>query len=136
VAGVADRTGWCPIDPASFESKLVPGIHVLGDACIAGAMPKSGFAANAQAKVCAAAVVRLLAGQAPIEPRLINTCYSVAAPGYGFTVAAVYHPANGQLLEVEGSGGTSPVNAPRSFREQEAKLAEGWFNTITGEVFG
>jgi hypothetical protein len=99
-------------------------------------MPKSGFSANAQAKVCAAALVRLMSGQPPDEPRLINTCYSIAAPGYGFSVAAVYHPANGQLVEVPGSAGTSPVNAPRSTREQEAKLADGWFNTITGEMFG
>ena len=56
LAGVADRTGWCPIDPVTFESKLQPDIHVIGDAAIAGAMPKSAFAANAQAKVCAAAV--------------------------------------------------------------------------------
>ena len=56
LAGVADRTGWCPVDPVTFESKLQPNIHVIGDAAIAGAMPKSAFAANAQAKVCAAAV--------------------------------------------------------------------------------
>src|SRR5947209_10363224 len=64
-AGVADRTGWCPIDPLTFESKLVPNIHVLGDAAIAGAIPKSAFAANAQAKVCATALVRLLRGEGP-----------------------------------------------------------------------
>ena len=63
IAGVADRTGWCPIDPVTFESKLVPNIHVVGDAAIAGAMPKSAFAANAQAKVCAAALIRLLRGE-------------------------------------------------------------------------
>jgi NADPH-dependent 2,4-dienoyl-CoA reductase/sulfur reductase-like enzyme len=136
LAGVADRTGWCPIDPITFESTLQPNIHVIGDACIAGAMPKSAFSANAQAKVCAAALVRLMSGQPPDEPRLINTCYSLAAPGYGFSVAAVYHAANGQLVEVPGSAGTSPVDAPRSTREQEAKLADGWFNTITGEMFG
>src|SRR5439155_17179873 len=79
-AGVADRTGWCPIDPATFESRLQPGIHVIGDAAIAGAMPKSAFAANAQAKVCAAAVAQLLAGDTPGEPRLINNCYSLVAP--------------------------------------------------------
>src|SRR5213076_960409 len=58
-AGVADRSGWCPIDPVTFESKLQPGIHVIGDAAIAGAMPKSAFAANSQAKTCAAAVATL-----------------------------------------------------------------------------
>src|SRR5207302_6055919 len=62
-AGVADRTGWCPIDPASFESRLQPGIHIVGDAAIAGAMPKSAFAANAQAKACALAVTALLRGE-------------------------------------------------------------------------
>ena len=59
-AGVADQTGWCAIDPVTFESRLQPNIHVIGDAAIAGGMPKSAFAANAQAKVCAAAVVKLL----------------------------------------------------------------------------
>jgi len=136
LAGVADRTGWCPIDPVTFESTLQPNIHVVGDACIAGAMPKSGFAANAQAKVCAAALARLVGGQKPDDPRLINTCYSVIAPGYGITVAAVYRPTNGQLVEVQGSAGTSAVDAPKAMREQEAKLADGWFKTITGEMFG
>jgi sulfide dehydrogenase [flavocytochrome c] flavoprotein subunit len=136
LAGVADRTGWCPIDPVSFESTLQPNIHVIGDACVAGAMPKSGFAANAQAKVCAAALTRLMGGQKPDDPRLINTCYSVIAPDYGITVAAVYRPTNGQLVEIQGSAGTSPAEAPKSTREQEAKLADGWFKTITGEMFG
>jgi sulfide dehydrogenase [flavocytochrome c] flavoprotein subunit len=136
LAGVADRTGWCPVEPLSFESTLQPNIHVIGDACIAGAMPKAGFAANSQAKVCAAALARLLSGQKPDEPRMINTCYTTVAPGYGITVAAVYRPVNGQLVEVQGSGGTSPVEAPKSTREEEAKLADGWFNTMTGEIFG
>jgi sulfide dehydrogenase [flavocytochrome c] flavoprotein subunit len=136
LAGAADRTGWCPIDPVSFESTLQPNVHVIGDAAIAGAMPKSGFSANAQAKVCAAAIARLLSGGKPDDPRLINTCYSVLAPDYGITVAAVYRPADGQLVEVQGSAGTSPVDAPRSVREQEAKLADGWYRTITSEMFG
>jgi sulfide dehydrogenase [flavocytochrome c] flavoprotein subunit len=136
LAGVADRTGWCPIDPVTFESKLQPGIHVIGDAAIGGAMPKSAFAANAQAKVCADAILQLLAGATPEEPRLINTCYSLAAPGYGFSVAGVYHPANGLLTEIEGAGGTSPLDAPDTLRAQEANYADTWFKTITHETFG
>jgi sulfide dehydrogenase [flavocytochrome c] flavoprotein chain len=136
IAGVADRTGWCPIDPATFESKLVPNIHVVGDASIAGAMPKSAFSANAQAKVCAAAVAKLVAGGTPDEPKLINTCYSLVAPDYGISVAGDYRPADGQIKEVEGSGGVSAIDAPSSTRALEATFANGWFNTITGEVFG
>jgi NADPH-dependent 2,4-dienoyl-CoA reductase/sulfur reductase-like enzyme len=136
IAGVADKSGWCPIDPVTFESKLVPGIHLVGDAIIAGGMPKSAFSANAQAKVCAAAIVKLLAGAAPSQPKLINTCYSLVAPDYGISVAGVYRPVNGTLTEVPGSGGVSPLDAPRSFRAQEALFATGWFNTIASEVFG
>src|SRR6516225_11286376 len=99
MAGATDRTGWCPIDPATFESKLQPNVHVIGDASIAGAMPKSAFSANAQAKVCAAAVAKLLAGGSPGEPKLINTCYSLVAPDYGISIAGVYRPADGQIKE-------------------------------------
>jgi NADPH-dependent 2,4-dienoyl-CoA reductase/sulfur reductase-like enzyme len=135
-AGVADKTGWCPIDPVSFASALQPDIHVIGDAAIAGAMPKSAFAANAQAKICAAAVVALLAGGEPAPPKLINTCYSLIAPDYGISVAGVYHPVDGKLVDVEGAGGASPLDAPPEARALEATLAAGWFRTITGEVFG
>ncbi|MGK9166620.1 NAD(P)/FAD-dependent oxidoreductase [Inquilinus limosus] len=135
-AGVADQTGWCPIDPVTFESRLQPGIHVIGDAAIAGAMPKSAFAANGQAKVCAAAVAAMLRGETPGEQKLVNTCYSLIAPGYGISIAGVYQPADGLLREVEGAGGTSPLDAPPEVREMEARYAQAWFETITGAVFG
>jgi len=135
IAGVADQTGWCPIDPATFESRRQPGIHVIGDAAIAGAMPKSAFAANAQAKVCAAAVVALLRDETPSPPKLINTCYSLVAPDYAISIAGVYHPVNGQLADVEGAGGVSPIDAPPDFRALEATYAEAWFRTITTQTF-
>jgi len=136
IAGVVDATGWCPIDPITFESRLQPNIHVIGDGAIAGAMPKSAFAANAQAKVCADAVVALLQGEAPSPPKLINTCYSLVAPDYGISIAGVYHPAGGQLADIEGAGGVSPIDAPADFRALEAAYAEAWFRTITAETFG
>jgi NADPH-dependent 2,4-dienoyl-CoA reductase/sulfur reductase-like enzyme len=135
-AGVADKSGWCPIDPVTFESKLRPNIHVIGDASIAGGMPKSAFAANSQAKVCAAAVAKLLASEKPDTPKLINTCYSLVAPDYAISVAGVYEPRNGVLADIKGAGGVSPAKAPRNVRELEAKFADGWFRTITTEVFG
>jgi NADPH-dependent 2,4-dienoyl-CoA reductase/sulfur reductase-like enzyme len=135
LAQVTDRSGWCPVDAMTFESKQQPNIHVVGDAAIMGAMPKSAFSANAQAKVCAAAVAKLLAGEKPVEPRLINTCYSVVAPDYAITVGGAYRPKDGVLVDAEG-GGVSPIDAPASTRAAEARYADGWFNTITAEVFG
>jgi NADPH-dependent 2,4-dienoyl-CoA reductase/sulfur reductase-like enzyme len=136
LAGVADRSGWCPVDPVSFESTLQPNIHVIGDAAIAGAMPKSAFAANAQAKACAQAVAALLAGRAPTPPKLINTCYSLVAPDYGISIAGVYQPSGKLLGEVPGAGGVSPLDAPPAVRATEARHAEAWFRVITAEAFG
>jgi NADPH-dependent 2,4-dienoyl-CoA reductase/sulfur reductase-like enzyme len=135
IAGAADNTGWCPIDPVTFESKLVPNIHVIGDACIAGAIPKSASAANAQAKACAAAVISLLAGKSPEPSRLTGACFNTVAPGYAFSLTGVYAPKDGLFNEVEG-GGTSPLDAPREIRAQEAETALNWFSTITADTFG
>jgi NADPH-dependent 2,4-dienoyl-CoA reductase/sulfur reductase-like enzyme len=135
-AGVADRTGWCPVEPVAFESTLQPGIHVVGDAAIMGGMPKSAFAANAQAKVCAAAIVELLAGRKPADPIVINTCYSLVAPDYGISIAGVYRPDKGVLADVPGAGGISPLEVVGGFRSQEALYADSWFRTITAETFG
>jgi sulfide dehydrogenase [flavocytochrome c] flavoprotein subunit len=136
LAGVADRSGWCPIDPVTCESTQVARIHVIGDAAIAGAMPKSAFAANAQAKACAVALVSLFRGDAPASPLLVNTCYSLVAPDYGISVAGVYHAEGGVWGEIKGAGGVSPLSAPSAQRAEEARLANGWFNTITADVFG
>lgn len=134
-AGIADQTGWCPIDPVSFESKQKLDIHVIGDAAIAGAMPKSAFAANSQAKVCASAIASLLRGEEPPAAKLINTCYSLTAPDQGISIAGVYAPGDGLLAEIKGAGGVSPLDAPAATRAAEAAYAEAWFRTITAEVF-
>jgi NADPH-dependent 2,4-dienoyl-CoA reductase/sulfur reductase-like enzyme len=135
-AGALDRSGWCPIDPVTFESKLRPNIHVIGDAAIAGAMPKSAFAANAQAKACAQAIALLTSGKAPGEPKLINTCYSLVAPDYGISVAGVYQPGKGIFVDVQGAGGVSPIGAAPDVRALEAQYAHDWFKITTAEVFG
>jgi len=135
-AGVADRTGWCPIEPVAFESTLQPGIHVLGDAALMGAMPKAAHAAAEQGKVCAAAVVAKLRERAPSEVQLDNVCYSLAGPSWGFLETNSYRPENGQLLAPPGVVKVSPLAAPASLREEQARADEAWFATITIEIFG
>lgn len=135
-AGLADQSLWCPIDAARFESRIRANIHVLGDAAIMGAMPKSAFAANMQAKACAAVVIALLKGDAAPELKLVNTCYSLVAPDYGISIAGVYQPVDGLMVDVPGAGGVSALEADHNLRETEAQLARGWFDTITNDVFG
>lgn len=135
-AGLTDTTGWCPVNQRTFESTIHKDVHVIGDASIAGKMPKSGFAANSQGKVCAAAVVTSLMGTDMPEPSYVNTCYSLVAPDYGISVAAVYRLSGNSIVGVKGAGGVSPKDADAEFRRREADYAYGWYQSITGDVFG
>lgn len=136
-AGLADDNGWCPVNQQTFESQQHKGIHVIGDACIAGKMPKSGYSANSQAKVCATAIAALLRGDSPGAVSFINTCYSLVAPDYGISIAAVYRLSDeGSIVSIEDAGGLSPAEASADFRKQEAEYAVGWYESITSDMFG
>ena len=134
-AGLANEDGWCYVDQRTFESKVHRDVHVIGDASIAGKMPKSGFAANSQGKVCAAAIVSSLRGVAMPDPSYVNTCYSLLSPDYGISVAAVYRFDKDKGIYKTG-GGVSPLQADGDYRLQEARYAEGWYDSITMDTFG
>lgn len=134
-AGLADASGWCPVDHLTWESTLVPGIHVIGDAAIQAPLPKSGYAANSEAKVCAANIVQLLRDAAPVAPYWINTCYSLITPEHGISVAGVYRLVDGRAVSIEGAGGVSAANDP-SARPLEAAYAVDWYRNITYDMFG
>ncbi|HET6519270.1 MAG TPA: FCSD flavin-binding domain-containing protein [Geminicoccaceae bacterium] len=135
-ANLDEAKGWCAVDGRTFESVVHAGVHLLGDAILAGAMPKSAFSANNQAKACAAAIAALLRGEPPPEPALINTCYSLVAPDYGISIAGVYRiDEGGGIVEVEGAGGLSPQEADAGFRRLEADYARSWYANVTADGF-
>ena len=140
-ADIARRTGlithnnrWCDVDWRTMESKAVKDIHVLGDATLsAPGMPKSGHMANAQGKVCAAALVELLGGREPNpNPVMSNTCYSFVSDKEVIHVASIHQYDAGQntIIPVKGAGG---VSAARS--EQEGAYAWGWARNIWADMF-
>ena len=135
-ASVTDASGWCPVNPLSFESRLQPNIHVIGDAAIAAPMPKSAFSANAQAKVCAIALVRLFRGLSPQPTVLANTCYSYLEPGSAISIAGAYRTQDGEFSSIAAAAGASPLNPPAGLQAQEALHAADWFRAITQETFG
>jgi len=135
-AGLANQTGWCPVDPTTFESTVHKNIHVIGDACVAGSMPKSGFAANSQGKVAALAAVNGINGRPTAAPTYVNTCYSLIAPDYGISVADVYRISPQGIIAAPNAGGVSPRQADASFRNQEARYAEGWYAAMGREIWG
>lgn len=135
-SGLTGTGEWCQIDQATFESLIVPHVHVLGDAAIVGDMPKSGFSASVQGGVCAHVVAALLRGEEPPQGALLNTCYSLVAPDYGISVAGVYRLNDERLLKsVEGSGGNSPLEVAGGFRQAEADHARDWYAAQTSRLF-
>lgn len=131
IAGVADKDGrWCPVDFLSYESKVHKNIHVIGDA-VSAALPKSGHMASAQARICAAAVIELLQGNAPdSDPTLSNTCYSMVSGNEAVHVANVFRFSAEKQAMVSADGGG--VSSARS--EVEGTLAGFWLKNIISDV--
>ena len=133
-ASVADRTGWCPVDLDSFESRLHPAIHVIGDAAYAGQVGKSAFAAATQAQLVAGVVARALGGPVAAPAELASTCVSLAAPDWGFRIANGYHQQDGSYVEVPLPS-TSRLDATPVQREAEGNFAQTWFDDATRASF-
>lgn len=132
-AGLTDNVGWCPVNQRTFESSKHKSIYVLGDACMAGDMPKTGHSANAQAKVCAAAIVSKVYDTPMPEPVYGSSTYSLVAPKYGISLASVFRLKNDRITFV--ATGESPRKAPKKIRLKESKYALGWYKAITADAF-
>jgi len=131
-AELASGHGWCPVNPSTFESLQHEHVHVIGDACIADAMPKSASAAQSQARQCAAAIVATLAGRETPAPELDSVCYSLLAPGSALSIHGRFGVRDGQIREVEASDHVEPVAS----RAEEATRAERWYSASLTESFG
>ena len=133
-AGLADATGWCPVDPVTFESRLHPDVHVVGDAIAGGSMPKSAFAANSQAKACAFAIAAALTGVEQSRPFLYNTCYTFLAPDDAVSDAITFKVAGGSIAI--GEIVISKVDETPAVRAQSVREAYGWYDAFTRDMFG
>ena len=111
-------------------------MYVIGDASIATGMPKSGYAANSQAKVCAAAVVASMNDQDMADPSYVNTCYSLVAPDYGISVAAVYRLAEDRSKIAKVAGGLTPSDASPDALQREVLYAYSWYDNMVADMFG
>lgn len=135
-AGLADNSGWVPVNPRSFESRIAPGIHVVGDANNGAPMPKSGFVANNTAKQAVAAAAALLRGEKVPEAVYFNTCYSHVGDEYGISIVGVFRPTDTGIVEVPNSGGVSPRGTLPDQRRAEAAYADAWYASITADAWG
>ena len=126
---VGEDKKWCPVNQVTFESTIAKDVHIIGDAAIAGAMPKSGYSANSQAKVAALNIVQLMNGKDLIDPSHVNVCYSYLTDKEAVTVSAVYKVAEGKTIAVPNSGGVSP-----DLSELEGIYGRSWIKNILTEM--
>ncbi len=134
--GLTDKTGFCPIDRRTFASTLIEDVYVIGDASIADAMPKSGFSANTQAKVCVRAILSKLAGQSEPEPAWSNTCYALAGDDWGLFVADTFRIVNGKIARTNTRARYQDLSASRVERQVAARYLRAWMRSITADSFG
>lgn len=121
---------WCEVDFLTYESKVVPYVHVVGDS-VASGLPKSAHMATSQARVCASAIVELMKGQSPDPaPVFANTCYSFIDDRQAVHVANVYRYDAPKKIMVPAEGGGVSVKPS----EQEGRYAHSWANNIWSDV--
>ena len=132
---LVDESGWCPVDQKTFESTRHADVHVIGDSCIAGAMPKSGYAANSQAKVLAIQLRALLAGNPPVEPVFQNTCYALAGnTESGMFVADVFRLEDGTIVRVDEQR-YLPFEATKLQKKLAAVYQHNWMQAFSDDCF-
>lgn len=133
-AGLANQSGFCPIEPESMRSAVDTNVFVVGDASIAGDMPKSGFSANSQAKVAAMTVRADLSKSRAFPARYSNTCWSLIAPDDDVKVGANYSPGDGKIKSTGGF--VSKTGEPADVRKANYEESVAWYNGIVKDVFG
>ncbi len=133
IAGVTEGN-WAPVTAQEMRSKIDENIYVLGDASQQGDMPKSGFSANSQAKVCAMAVRAALTGSAAFPARFSNTCWSLLAADDGVKVGAQYEATPEKIART--SGFISNTGEDDALRAQTYQESVGWYEGITTDMFG
>lgn len=134
LAGVTDDSGWAPVMPDTMASRVDENVWVLGDASAQGDMPKSGFSANAQAKVAANALRGHLLGSKVFPPRYSNICWSLRAPDDGVKVGASYEPTPEKIASVESF--VSQTGEDAALRKATYEESLGWYAGITAGIFG
>jgi len=123
MAGVTEGN-WAPVNAADMSTKADADIYVLGDASSQGDMPKSGFSANSQAKVCANAVRGALTGSRVFPAKFSNTCWSLIATGDGVKVGATYEARQRKSPRSMGSS-HRPAKARMCVRRPTSSLRVG-----------
>jgi len=125
---------WAAVDVLSYESTnpSLSGIHIIGDSS-STTQPKAGHVANAEAKVCADAIIQILKGSTILQTPMTNSsCFSPITKTTASWLSVVYRydPATKAMLPT-GNGVTESNNANSENYEDMLK----WFNNLMADTF-
>ncbi|MCX7314615.1 MAG: FAD/NAD(P)-binding oxidoreductase [Alphaproteobacteria bacterium] len=132
-AGLANATGFCPIDPENMRSATDANVSIVGDACIAGDMPKSGFSANSQAKVAAMMIRGELANGRTFPARYTNTCWSMIETDDTVKIGGAYSAKDGKIAATDTF--VSKTGETAELRKQTHAENIGWYAGIVADMF-
>lgn len=133
-AGLADRTGYCPIDSFSMKSRSDPNVFVVGDSCSGGDMPKSAFCASSQAQTAASVIRHELLGEAAPAIEYNNTCWSMIAPDDSVKVGGMYKPTPEKITEAQRF--ISALDDSPQQRRANYEDSAAWYASQTAAMFG
>ncbi|KPP83704.1 MAG: NADH dehydrogenase, FAD-containing subunit [Rhodobacteraceae bacterium HLUCCA08] len=133
IAGVTEGN-WAPVNAFDLSSRIDETIHVLGDSAAQGDMPKSGFAANSQAKVCSNAILGALTGSTVFPARFTNTCWSLISTDDGVKVGAAYEATEEKIASTDSF--ISQTGESDDLRAATYRESIGWYDGITTDMFG
>lgn len=138
-SGLTAGGRWAPVDPVTYESSLhdFAGVYVIGDAQGTG-QPKSGHMANSQAKVCADAIVRTVAGLPTHGDERLNNittnsaCFSPITSDEASWLTAVfrYQRGSGNMALVEGSLGEAHQWNSENYEDMFSWSENLWADTF------
>ncbi|MCI4666261.1 MAG: NAD(P)/FAD-dependent oxidoreductase [Neomegalonema sp.] len=132
LAGVVDGGGWAPVSPDNMRSTIVPEVYVIGDSARLEPMPKTAYAALAQADRCAAALLNEFGVPTPLAP-LKEELWSFAGALTSYKTGAAYTVADGALSAVS----TVPRAEPGDDRARldQALEARRWHRQFVASTY-
>jgi len=125
---------WAAVNVLSYESTnlALAGIHIIGDSS-STTQPKAGHIANAEAKVCADAIIQLLKnGTVNPVPMTNSSCFTPITKTTASWLSAVYrYDPTSNTMQPTGNGITESNGANSENVEDMLK----WFNNLMADTF-
>lgn len=125
---------WAGVNVLSYESTNpgLAGIHIIGDSS-STTQPKAGHIANAEAKVCADAIIQLFkSGTVNQVPVTNSSCFTPITKTTASWLSVVYRYDPGSKTMLPAGNGITESNGATSENYEDMLK---WFNNLMADTF-